>query len=42
MDTLLALPLVLLLALALIGLAATGGVDSRDGFGDDRLTQPYR
>jgi hypothetical protein len=42
MDSLLALPLILLLVLAFVGLSASVGVDSRDGFTDDRLVQPYR
>jgi hypothetical protein len=42
MDALFAAPLFLVLVLVLVGLAATAGVDSRDGFGDDRLRQPYR
>lgn len=42
MDSLFALPLILILVLVLIGLSATIGVDSRDGFADDRFPQPYR
>ena len=42
METLLATPIILVILFALLGLAATLGVDSRDGFGDDRLRQPYR
>jgi hypothetical protein len=42
MDILFATPLVLIVILALLGLSATLGVDSREGFADDRFRQPYR
>ena len=45
MAALIAAPLLLfavVLVLVALGLAATLGVDSREGFGDDRLRQPYR
>ena len=42
MEALLATPIILIVLFVVLGLAATFGVDSRDGFGDDRLRQPYR
>ena len=42
MDALLVAPLFALIILVLIGLTATLGVDSRDGFTDDRHRQAYR
>jgi hypothetical protein len=42
MDVLFATPLVLILILALLGLAATLGVDSREGFADDRFPNSWR
>jgi hypothetical protein len=36
MDAVLILTVVLVLLFSLVGLAATFGVDSRDGFADDR------
>jgi hypothetical protein len=42
MDALIALPILILVLLVLVGLSATLGVDSRDGFADDRLRQAYR
>ncbi len=42
MDVLFATPLLLFLVLVLVGLSATLGVDSRDGFADDRFPQAYR
>ena len=42
MDALLAAPLFVLIFLVLVGLSATLGVDSRDGFADDRRHQAWR
>ena len=42
MDALLVAPLFALVILVFVGLAATLGVDSRDGFADYRHRQAYR
>ena len=42
MDALIAAPLLLILLTILVGLSATAGVDSRDGFADDRFRQAFR
>ena len=42
MVALLAAPMFVFVILVVLGLAATGGVDSRDGFADDRFPQAYR
>lgn len=42
MDALIAASLLLVVLLVLLGLAATLGVDSRDGFADDRFRRAYR
>jgi hypothetical protein len=42
MDAILVAPLLLVVLTVLLGLAATLGVDSRDGFADDQVRQAYR
>jgi hypothetical protein len=42
MDALLAAPILFVVLFVVLGLAATLGVDSRDGFADDRVRQAYR
>jgi hypothetical protein len=42
MDALIAFSLIGLALFVMAGLSATVGVDSRDGFADDRLRNPFR
>jgi hypothetical protein len=42
MDSLLAFSLIVTILFVITGLAATLGVDSRDGFADDRFARSFR